>query len=425
MIENFNDLFKVIWQAALIFLVLYFLYKKQITSVFDPLFFFLITQAFSTTLALIQIKDFGYLINYLTCQVFFAMGFNLVTTKIKNITIDDTGVNWKKGEYKVLAYFTFFGFLLVVLANIYLISLQGIILFQDDPTSGKVATFESGGGIGAVRRINWGLINLISILTIYLYVKTKKKNYILMCLVLMLIAISGGSKSSLLIYVSIIAIFGLYKSFKFSKTFQIIDRFKAPILFSGLILAVFIVIGNGDLNDALLGLGIRFLYFGDVILYYYEPNPVSHFQKLNFFDFFKYEFNSLLGMMQLVPYLNPIGNDMVIYSFSHGESLDITTGPNLPFYVKGHIFFGALGAIIYSFIVGVIVGKMRTLLFTNKTSNTKIIIVVFLNVIIFSYPQDSGLTLSNLIDTIIFSIIPLFLAIMFTLDFKNEQRVAN
>ena len=181
MIENFDELFLILFQTILIFGVLFTIYKKQIFSFFDPLLFYILTQAFSIELGILQITDWGYLTSFLMCQLFFAFGFNYVAKSIRNNNIiDDAGLLFKKNEYKFWVYFTTIGFIIVLLANIYLISVQGVILFSDDPTTGKVAAFEGGGGIGAVRRINWGLLNLVNLSTLFIYVKTKKKLFLIM-----------------------------------------------------------------------------------------------------------------------------------------------------------------------------------------------------------------------------------------------------
>lgn len=422
MISDFNELYIVLLQALITFLGLYFIYKRQIFSFFDPLFFFILTQAFSIVLAFMQIKDIFYLLNFLLCQLSFAAGFILLTRKIKkNELVDDLNQTWGPKEHHFWIYFSIIGFIIILFSNIYLISIKGVIVLNDDPTSGKVEVFETGGGLGAVRRINWGLLNLVNLSVIYLYAKSAEKKYLFMLFILTLITVSGGSKSSLLVYVNIIALLGVFRSFSLSSTYKIINKAKAPILVVGALLAVFILASRSEnLSDAFLGLGIRFLYFGDIIFYYYDNDSVKYFQQLNFLDFFNYEFNSLLGLLRLVPYKNPLGYDMVAFSLINQDLGDTKLGPNLPYYVKGHMFFGAFGAILYSFFVGVVVGKARVLLFNKYRNNSLCIIIIYINTLIFTYPQDSALTFSLVIDTIIFSLFPLFVSFCLVYEFKPK-----
>jgi len=422
MIENFNQLIQISLQTLVIFCGLFFIYKKQIFSFFDPLLYFILTQAFSIELGIIQITDLGYLASFLFCQLFFALGFNYVAKSIRNNNvIDDSALSFGENEYKFWVYFTVFGFIIVVLANLYLISVQGVILFSDDPTKGKVSAFEGGGGIGAVRRINWGLLNLVSLSTVFIYLKTSNKFFLMMAIILVLVAVSGGSKSSLLVYIVILAFFGLFKSINQTKTFSTIDKVKIPLIVGGVLLSIFIIGANtATVGDSVLGLGIRFLYFGDIIFYYYNTDAVTHFQQLGFLDFLNYELNPFLGILRITPYLSPLSFEMVQYSFSHNEILEVVTGPNLPYYVKGHIFFGKFGALIYSFLVGSLIGFVRNLMFKKHYSYTKYLLVIFINLNIFSFAQDSALTMSVFFDTIIFSLIPIFLSLILIYSPKIE-----
>jgi oligosaccharide repeat unit polymerase len=414
MINDFNQLFIILFQTITIFGVLFLIYRKNIFSIFDPLFYYLITQAFSIELGILQITDLGYLTSFLLCQLFFAVGFSLYAKNLKKDKIvDDTDILFRGKEYKFWLYFTTFGFLVVVLANLYLISVQGIILFSDDPTTVKVAAFEGGGGMGAVRRINWGLLNLVNLSALFLYLKTRKKIFLIILIVLVLIAISGGSKSSLLVYIVLLAFLGQFATINKTEVFKIIDKVKVPLISFGLLLSIFIISAKTDgLGDSILGLGIRFLYFGDILFYYYNPDAVAHFQQLGIIDFLKYELNPFLGILRITPYLSPLSFDMVQYSFNHNEVLDVVTGPNLPYYVKGHIFFGKYGALVYSFLLGLFIAHIRNLMFVKQSSYTVYLLLIFLNLSVFSFAQDSALTLSIFFDTLIFALCPMFLALM-------------
>jgi hypothetical protein len=257
------------------------------------------------------------------------------------------------------------------------------------------------------------LLNLVNLTALFLYLKTRKKLFLVMLVVLVLIAVSGGSKSSLLIYIVLLAFLGQFKTINKTKVFKIIDKVKVPLIAVGLLLSLFIISANRDgLVDSILGLGVRFLYFGDILLYYYNSDAVAHFQQLGIIDFLKYELNPFLGILRITPYLAPLSFEMVQYSFNNNEFLDVVTGPNLPYYVKGHIFFGKYGALIYSFFVGLFIVHIRNLMFAKHSSYTVYLVLIFLNLSVFSFAQDSALTLSIFFDTLIFSLIPIFLALM-------------
>jgi len=414
MIESTGQLYGILLGFIVIFLVYYFLYRKYIFSVFDPLFFFLISQAFTTELAIIQVENRSYLINILLCQIFLSVGFILIARKSNSfdIVMDET-LGVKKSDYAILKYFTFISFFLILFANIYFIQKQGIILFSKDPSVSKIASYE--GGLGFVRRINWGLLNLICITTMFLYFKTAKRVYLGILISLFLISISGGSKGAILTFVYILALLGLFKSFKGNSTFKSINKYKYPIIFFGVFLALFILYAqSSDYQSSFYALATRFLYSGDAILYYYNNAAIQHFSYLNWVDFFSYEFNSITGFFRLTEYKNPLGYDLVIFSIFRNESLETTQGPNLTYFLKGYLFFGNVGAIIFSFFIGIITGYLRKMLFNANGINVKFfLLVLFINLNLFSYPQDSGLFINIMFDTIIFGSLPLFLSYLF------------
>jgi oligosaccharide repeat unit polymerase len=420
MINDFYELFLIVVQTSIIFVVLFLIYKKQIFSIFDPLVFYILTQAFSIELGILEIKDSGYLSNFLLCQIFFALGFFIIAKNTRRFNmIDDSKLTFSSKELKFWIYFTVFGFILVLIANTYLISTQGVILFLDDPTTSKVAAFEGGGGIGAVRRINWGLLNLLNLLVVFIYIKTKKSSFLLMLLVLVLITVSGGAKSSLLVYVIILAFLGQFKSIKGTDIFKKLDKIKIPIILTGLALSVFIIGANTNgLSESVIGLGVRFLYFGDILFYYYNDDAVRHFQHLGFLDFLNYELNPVLGILRITPYLPPLSFEMVQYSLNYSEVLEVVTGPNLPYYVKGHIFFGTYGALVYSFMVGFFIAYIRNLMFKKYSLYSKYILILFLNLSVFTFAQDSALELSVIFDTFLFALIPAFLSLIFLSPIK-------
>ena len=97
--------------------------------------------------------------------------------------------------------------------------------------------------------------------------------------------------------------------------------------------------------------------------------------------------------------------------FQQNTSTVPVFGPNVPFYVKGYIYFGYLGAIVYSFVLGMLIGKVRflmTKLDFDKYGTLIVLAILFVNLSLFGIVQDSALLISVLFDTFIFSI-PLLL----------------
>ena len=87
-------------------------------------------------------------------------------------------------------------------------------------------------------------------------------------------------------------------------------------------------------------------------------------------DFILYEFNGILGMLRLTPYYEPLGYQMV-KAYWNTSSLydDVVLGPNTVFFVKGHVFFGYVGGILYSFVMGVLSAYFRKKIIEIKIKN--------------------------------------------------------
>jgi len=426
MIESFADLSIICLQTFFIFAISFLIYRKYIISLFDPLFFFLITQAFSVEMALLQITYTPYLINFLLCVVCLNIGFLLNRPRVKEI--DDSNFVYSDDLLKFVNYFNLFAFIIIVAANLILISQKGLALLSDDPSLAKFSNFDEGGGFGAVRRINWGLLNLVFVSLLFTYMRTNRKRNLIMLFVLFLISMTSGSKGVVLTFVSLISLLGVFKKTQVMSSFQKINKAKVPLLVVGFIFAIFILIkGSGDnasIQDGLIKLGIRFLYFGDAIIYYYEPSTVAHFQSYNFIDFLSYHFNSVLGFLRIVDYKLPLGNDLLLYYIKSSDDTGLSIGPNTPYYISGHIFFGAFGALIYSFITGLIFGFVRRKFFSMDKMKTNFLVaigIIFLNLLITSFPQDAQLMISMLFDTIVFASLPVILSVMFCYSSFNQK----
>jgi hypothetical protein len=427
MIESFGDLGVICLQTFLIFAISLFIYRKYIISVFDPLFFFLITQAFSIQMAFLQITYLPYLINFLCCVVCLNVGFILNKPKVQKI--DDSNFVCTGELLKFVNYFNLFAFIIIVIANLILISQKGLALLSDDPSLAKFSNFDEGGGFGAVRRINWGLLNLVFVSLLFTYMHTNRKRNLIMLFILFLFTMTSGGKGVVLTFVALISLLGVFKKTEIMASFKKINKVQIPLLIIGFVSALFILIKGGSsegatVQDGLIKLGIRFLYFGDAIIYYYEPSVVAHFQSYNFVDFLSYHFNSVLGFLRIVDYRMPLGNDLLLYYINSSQDTGLSIGPNTPYYISGHIFFGSFGAPIYSFITGLVFGFVRKKFFLMDKQRVNFIIaigIIFLNLLITSFPQDAQLMISMLFDTLVFALVPITLSFMFCYSFGGSK----
>lgn len=417
MISSYQELLEICLTAFLILLVLLFIFRKHVLSFFDPLFIYLITQAFTIELAFLQILEFSNLLNFILCQVSFSAAFLIMAGKPlnKRKNVSSNLLDASSSAISDIKLFALFSFIVIVLANLYLIKVKGVPLLADDPTAAKTEIYTQGQGLGLIRRMNWGLLYITALFLIYLYLYKNSFKYIFSCVFLLIILILSGSKSVLVYFFTLIPLLANFNDVKKASSFKIINYSKYLMVAGavGLSLGIIVLATKGSLEQALFGLGTRFLYFGDVMLYYYDYYSVKHFSSRGFLDFINEDFSFILGFFRLGEYKKALGIELVDYRFQISGGL--LFGPNVPYYVKGHIFFGAVGGIIYSFIVGGIVGSVRSMyykLFDTSKGVIAKLLTIHINLIIFAYPQDSNTFFGFLFDTFTLSL-PFYLFVFF------------
>jgi oligosaccharide repeat unit polymerase len=428
MIQDFTELFKIIAGTALIFGVLFLIYRKHILHIFDPLFYYLVAQSFSIELGFLIIEDKIYLFNFLACELCFILGFfSLVgkTLKAEDRKLSKLFTPSDQLNLSVVKWYALFGLAVIIIANIILIKIQGIALLSDNPSAAKVDNFSEGGGLGVIRRINWGMLYLVGLCMLTLYLLKKDIGYVLLFLLLLLVPISSGSKGALLYFVYAVTLLSCFGDIKNSGSFAKLRTGSYVLLVFAIFLST-VLISNGETSDSftdkIFKLATRFLYFGDAIIYYYNHDSVQHFASYNAVDFFKDELNPVLGFFRLVPYQQPMGFRIINYYFNVNSQ---TFGPNTPYYIKGNIYFGYYGAFIYSYIIGAIIGFMRGRFYAivrNGSSLLYAIIIVHLNLAVYTLAQDSQLFVSVLFDTFILSL-PFFI-ISVWLHFSKKTSLA-
>ena len=417
MISNYQELVTICFNAFLILLVLLFIFKKHVLSVFDPLFIYLITQAFTIELAFLQISEFNNLLNFILCQVSFSAAFLIMAGKPlkKRKNLEANLLDASPATISDIKLFALFSSIVIVLANLFLIKVKGVALLADDPSAAKTAIYMQGEGLGLIRRMNWGLLYITALFLIYLYLYKNSLKYIFTCLFLLIILIFSGSKGVLVYFFTLIPLLANFNDVKKAPSFKIINYSKY-LMVAGVVslsLGIIVLGTKGTLQEALFSLGTRFLYFGDAMLYYYDYYSVKHFSSLGFLDYLHEDFDYIPAFFRLTEYKKALGIELVDYRLQISGGL--LFGPNVPYYVKGHIYFGALGVIIYSFIVGGIVGYVRSMYYKLFDTSKKVIaklLTIHINLIIFSYPQDSNTFLGYLFDTCTLSL-PFYLLVFF------------
>lgn len=425
MIQNFNDFWQVVISTGIIFLVMLLLFRKHIVHLFDPLLFYLVTQAFSIELAFLVIDNPAYLINFLGCQIFFLIGFfsfsgkGLSKTDFRNSRLFNSTTPL---QTSVVKWYAIFGAALLIIANIIQMKVNGIVLFSDNPSEAKVTSFTGGSGI--VRRLDWGMLYVVGLCLLILFVQKKQIKYSVLFLFILFIPALGGSKGALLYFILLIALLNCFNDVKSNSFFKKLQVGSVFLLAIAIVLAGVIIYYSQSAqtyNDILFKLAGRFLFYGDSMIYYYDRYSVQYFSHYNFFDFVADEFNSVLGSFRLVPYSQPLGYRLINYYFNINSD---TFGPSIPYYIKGNIYFGFYGAFIYSFIIGGIIGFVRrcfyALVKNGSSSFFYALLMIHLNLFIYTLPQDSPVFISVLFDTVFLSL-PIVAVVLYMHFFPVKQ----
>lgn len=412
-IQNFQDFWQIVVCTLLIFGILAFIFRHHILHVLDPLVFYLVTQAFTIELAFLILDDPKYLINFLGCQLFFLGGFFLLAGK--GLTKEDkknARLLYKTPsiETSFIKWYAVFAAILLLLANVAQMKATGIVLLSDNPSEAKVTNFTAGGGI--VRRLDWGMIYICGLFLVAMFFLRKKLKYLAILFLLLFVLALGGSKGALFYFVMLISLLGCFADIRKNSVFKLAQTGGIVLLILAFVLAGFIVHFSNSaqgINDVLFSLAGRMLFYGDSMIYYYNKESVAYFSHYNALNYFADDFNSVLGSLRIVPYSEQLGYKLINYYYNTNST---TFGPSIGYYVKGNIYFGYYGAFFYSFVIGSIVGFVRKRFYkiVRKPSSSLLysLLIIHLNMMIYTLAQDSPVFISTLFDTVFLSVPVIF-----------------
>lgn len=381
------------------------LVRRHFSGILDPLAYFIITSSFSVTLAATLIDDISILVRVVIYFIFFWLGFLVTTPPPQNPKLTNIGYRIRKDSYFSIIVAT--GVLIVVIANIFAWQRVGIPVFSTDPSLQKSESLTDG--LGVVRRINWGLGTFLFMGSVFWALFNRSKIAFLCLAVLALVSTFNGSKSALLPMIFALGLF-INRPFLNSQSASITDPVRSlsryALAVAAIPILIVLFIESNGVSEAAIALGTRLLYFGDALLYWSDPDLRQHFKSANpSSSYLTHLFGGVLGAMRLVPYSPPMGNDFVQFSLRVGQEISDALGPNIPFYVKGEVFFGPIFAAAYSAVVGVAVGFFRRLFFQKSLSSlTSYTVFATLAGLSITLPVEDSLMVNRFFDLAIFLI---------------------
>lgn len=386
--------------SGLAFLAVFlFLYKRRIIFVFDILCVQALTQAAACTMALFWIDDGWMKLQFFASQAAFTGGFLMV----RRPAPPERAVSWNPARTTDLELTTFLVFVIVLLANVWMGATAGFPLFANDPSVAKVDLYS--GGLGLVKRIDEAPMLFLGASSLLLALHSPRKwLFRAIFAVTIVFGVLGGSKGSLL---TTVYFFVYLMGRRYLLSDKLIRLFKygcGLFLAAGTLLSLFIL--RGDQNSwiaSFQALAFRVLFYGDIILYYYQPAVHQFFSHHAPLDFIPYALNPILGELRLVAYQKPLGFQMVNYTLNAGDELASILGPNTTFFVVGRIFFGPVLGVAYCAFVGFAFAKVRSMFLTVQTSDPgRLAALLTMAVMIATLAVEVPLFTSNFFDTVLF-----------------------
>jgi hypothetical protein len=359
------------------------------------------------------------LIQFFASQAAFVVGFLL----IPGPRLKAAAMVWTNRDILIAEYTVFLLFLLILFADIWLGTVAGFPGLSSDPSSSKVTVY--AGGLGLVRRINSGVGIFVPAGALLLAVRGKHKAIFGMVFgVCAILATLGGSKGSLLIFLQLIG-YVVYRrdliSIRATKRLQFISI--VLVVASAFLGVVVLYVVTKDWSLATVGFLRRILLQGDVIIYYYDPRVLPHFVSFGPWDYVYMILNPVLGGLRLVPYQFPLGFQMLIYYLGNPWVSEFAFGPNTPFFVVGHLYFGSFFGVIYCGAVGYLVARLRSLfLEAQNVSPLRLIWLLALAVLVYNLPTEVNLFTSPLMDMSVMVLVAAVAAHSFLFILKSAPR---
>lgn len=344
--------------TALIFGFLYLLFRKHIFSIFDPLLYYiLITEAFCIAdvvfMGYYELIKTKHVVQYLLSEAALFAGIFLFRARIPPPLTD------KKDQHGyILRYLYRLSLVLFVGLNIFVYTTRGIPLLVEN----RLEIFRGGGGFGFIAR----MFDVLIVIIIYFLLEVHRQRgwrwrEWTALLLIATIQVLSGAKSAALTLVFIVSLHAFYSG-GFSG-----GELRSRRLLKQLTLAAvggFLIVAQVQISDVEIGgrnltllnqAALRFVNNGDAFIYAYSDNLIDRLDDSNPMGAL---FREYLAFFRFAtPEQLPMHLGMQMSKAYNG--LDATTQTNAKHNIFGYVYFGTLGGVLYSFLLGVGISLLR------------------------------------------------------------------
>lgn len=366
-----NNLFQYIIIVSLTLFIYFWLLRKYVVDLFDPMLLSIVYSAFASSIIFyMYVENMIYSLDFFISFVFSELMYIVGFTRFKPLLLTMPTKTLKAVEayqlHKNIAYYTLI--IIYIFSQLITYSILGLPILSGRAHS---AFYVDSGGLGALQTVTTGVIPVALFLLIDRFFCSSSRGIFsrlfdkfVFGFFLFSFAVSG-SKGAFLPIISTFFFYRLYLYKIADSRFPILDRkikrLSWLLLFFAGVTAVFTIIVSGeDFKSSLYVLIIRFAASGDIFAYAYTTDYLSSLQVDNYFV---EVFGPIFAKLRIVDWGElplPLGNQ--IWQIAN-DSFIPGIGPNPRHNILGFTYFGIVGGMLYSFLIGVGASFLRNYLF--------------------------------------------------------------
>ena len=349
--------------------VLYFIFRKRFFSIFDPFFYFLIlTESFCIAdvifMMIYDLIEYRHFVQYICSELALFCGILLIRPRINSVSNEMA----LKPNFEVLRVLFYLCLFLFVAFNFYVYATRGIPLFLDN----RMSVYQEGTGLGFISR----MLDVLLIVIFYYLLEIHRlygwswREWSYLALVAF-IQLLSGAKSSILTLVFIAALFVFISGAASEGNTRLMLLIKRIFL---LALGGFLLVAQVQISDVEIGgynlslpeqAAMRFVNNGDAFLYAYPSNAVDALDGRGPIFAVLREYVAFFRLASPEQIQMHLGLQLT-REFIASDSINQTNAKHNLF---GIMNFGSLGGIIFSLLIGLVVGIVREVIFKNRGSS--------------------------------------------------------